>query len=242
LPTAKSISKRAFWSTQQNFFLNRIFYWVTDSLTDAFKQAKHWGYGLGFFIVQHRFFLRGTFWYISVHVNMRVYVQYNAFFMDLSVSSMSHLFSLTVKSVDLLVAHESFPIFHNSYCILLIAEMLFEQLLINFAVNIHNKVWIWYFIFQCIVHFHFFAWFSICGFTSHYNYFQKKKKSVQKNCFTRIPTLLKLRIIFQWHIIIIYVLIYSTINFRLVILLNLLNALMMTGYMDAILMMTVMKD
>ena len=64
---------------------------------------------------------------------------YNAFFMDLPVSSfVSHSSLLTVKSVDLAVARDGFPLKWKSsvFSIVatLIAEVLFKQFLIRNAV------------------------------------------------------------------------------------------------------------
>ena len=64
---------------------------------------------------------------------------YNGFFMDLPVPSfLSHSSLLTAKSVDLAVTHDGFPSKWKSSVILivvtLIAEVLFEQLLIRNAV------------------------------------------------------------------------------------------------------------
>ena len=64
---------------------------------------------------------------------------YNAFFMDLPVSSfVSHSSLLTTKSVDLAIARDDFPSERKSSVFfvvaILIAEVLFEQFLIHTAV------------------------------------------------------------------------------------------------------------
>ena len=64
---------------------------------------------------------------------------YNAFFMDLLMSSfVSHSSLLTAKSVDLAVAHDGFPSKQKSSIFfivtILIAEVFFEQFLIRTAV------------------------------------------------------------------------------------------------------------
>ena len=60
---------------------------------------------------------------------------YNAFFMDLPVSSfVSHSFLLTAKGVDLAVACDGFPCNGNRLYFILIAEVLFKQFLIRTAV------------------------------------------------------------------------------------------------------------
>ena len=64
---------------------------------------------------------------------------YNAFFMDIPVSSfVSHSSLLTVKSVDLVVVRDGFPSKRKSSIFFivatLIAEVLFEQFLIRTAV------------------------------------------------------------------------------------------------------------
>ena len=63
----------------------------------------------------------------------------NAFFVDLPVSSfVSHSFLLTVKNVDLAVAHDGFLSLRKSSVFfivaVLIAEVFFEQFLIHTAV------------------------------------------------------------------------------------------------------------
>ena len=64
---------------------------------------------------------------------------YNAFFMDLPVSSfVYHSSLLTGKGVDLAVAHDGFPSKQKSSIFfivaILIAEVLFKQFLIRIAV------------------------------------------------------------------------------------------------------------
>ena len=64
---------------------------------------------------------------------------YSAFFMDLPLSSfVSHSFLLTVKSIDLVVACDGFPLEQKPSVFfivaILIVEVLFEQFLIRTAV------------------------------------------------------------------------------------------------------------
>ena len=85
---------------------------------------------------------------------------YNAFFMDLPVSSfVSHSSLLTVKSVDLEVAHDGFPLYQKSFVFfivtILIAEVLFQpafdSVLCN-GLNISEKMKCnGYFTFQTII-------------------------------------------------------------------------------------------
>ena len=70
---------------------------------------------------------------------MAYHSTYNAFFMDLPVSSfVSHSSLLTAKGVDLSVARDGFPLKRKSSVFfivaILIAEVLFEQFLIRTAV------------------------------------------------------------------------------------------------------------
>ena len=65
---------------------------------------------------------------------------YNAFFMDLPVSSfVSHLSLLTVKDVNLAIEHDGFPSYWKSSVFFIvatvIAEVLFEQVLIHTTCN-----------------------------------------------------------------------------------------------------------
>ena len=70
---------------------------------------------------------------------MAYHSAYNAFFMDLPVSSfVSHSSLLTAKSFDLAVVCDGFPLKQKSFVFFivatLIAEVLFEQFLIRTAV------------------------------------------------------------------------------------------------------------
>ena len=69
---------------------------------------------------------------------------YNAFFIDLPVSSfVFHTSLLTVKSVDLAVAHDGFPLKRKLSVFFIVAtlivEVFFEQFLIGTGLNIANS-------------------------------------------------------------------------------------------------------